>query len=357
MVKSVFLPTYVIRLSSLILGLFALQPLPTWSLPLSPGDRVKVSIPEGDLFNGTYEVDLDGALNIPHLQPIVVAGLEPPEIEQILTAAFVENKLFNPAFIQTTLQVVEWAPIQINVSGAVFQPGRILINERSPESRARITQTAGDYAPERFFTAAIRSAGGVMPNADIQNAQLIRKGQTSTIDLSGVLEGKGFEDVPLIAGDHIVIPDAGKFQAELVRPSQITPPGVKVFLSNLTQPASGNASAGITRDSTVFEYGSRLSQAVIAGNCAGGSTSNARRRVVLVRTNRMTGKTQVFDRTVEDLIHTSLKNGNGTKDDNPLLMPDDGIACYDSKATNLKGVADTLSSIFSPFSLLFNLFR
>lgn len=357
MAKSVFLPAHTIRVTTFIsqiaIGLLSVQP--GWSLPLSPGDLVKLSIPEGELFNGTYEVNLDGTLNIPHLKPIVAAGLELPEVEQTITAAFIENKLFNPAFIQTTIQVVEWSPIQVNVAGAAFQPGRILINQRTPDARARITQASGDYPPERFLTAAIRAAGGVMPNADLHNIQLIRSGQERTIDLRGVLTGESFEDVPLMAGDRIVIPDAGKFQNDLVRPSQITIQGVRIFLSNLTQPAAGNAgnaSAGINRDATAFTYGSRLSQAVIAGNCAGGNSSNAKRRAVLVRTDRMTGKTQVFDRSIEDLLRTSTEDTN-----NPLLLPDDGIACYDSKTTNLKGVAETLSTIFSPFSLLFNLFR
>ncbi|MBE9009889.1 polysaccharide export protein [Pseudanabaenaceae cyanobacterium LEGE 13415] len=347
------LPALAIPFSTLILGLVC--PFPSWSLPLSPGDRIKLTIPEGELFNGTYEVNLDGTLNIPHLQPIKVAGLEPPEIEQTLTTAFINNKLFNPAFIQTSVQVVEWAPIQVNVSGATFQTGRILINQRTPDARSRITQASGDYSPERFLTAAIRAAGGVMPNADIQNVQLIRNGKARSIDLSGVLEGDNFNDVPLMAGDRIVVPDAGKFQNQLVRPSQITIEGVRIFLSNLTQPAAGNAgnaSAGISRDATAFKYGSRLSQAVIAGNCAGGSVSNSRRRAVLVRTDRMTGKTQVVDRAIEDLLRNSTEDTN-----NPLLLPDDGIACYDSKSTNLRGVAETLSTIFSPFTLLFNLFR
>lgn len=322
------------------------------SLPLSPGDRLKVSIPEGELFNGTYEVNLDGTLQIPYLQPLSVAGLEASQIEQTLTQALVSKGLFNPQFLQVTIQPVEWAPVQINVSGATFQPGRLLINQRNPEARARITQTSGDYPPERFLTAAIREAGGVLPNADVKNIRLIRKGQESTIDLSGVFAGETIQDIPLIAGDQIIVPDAKKVQPELIRPSQITIAGVRVFLSNLTQPASSNSGASVNKDATAFVYGSRLSQAVIAGNCAGGSSSNAKRRALLVRTDRMTGQTTVMERPIEDLLRKPNDDVN-----NPFLMPDDGVACYDSKTTNLKGVADTLGAIFSPFSLLLNLLK
>jgi polysaccharide biosynthesis/export protein len=322
------------------------------ALPLSPGDRIKVSIPEGDLFSGIYQVNLDGTISLPHLQPLLVKGLEPTQVEQALSETFVNQGLFNPAFIQVTVQVMEWAPIQVSVAGATFQPGRVLINERSAEMRAHLTQASGDYPPERFLTAAIRAAGGVLPTADVKTVRLLRNGQEKVIDLSGVLAGQRVEDIPLIADDQIAIADTGKVQSDLMRPSQITIAGVRVFLSNLTQPASSNASAAISKDSTSFVYGSRFSQAVIAANCAGGNSSNAKRRAVLVRTDRANGQTQIFDRPIEGLLRASTDDLT-----NPFLMPDDGVACYDSKATNLRGVAETLGTIFSPFSLLLNLFR
>jgi polysaccharide biosynthesis/export protein len=325
---------------------------PGMGLPLSPGDRLKVSIPEGELFNGNYAVNLDGMLQIPHLQPLRVGGLEPAQVEQNLKQELIQEGMFNPAFVRVTMQVTEWAPVQVEVVGATFQPGRVLVNERKPEDRALLTQISGDYPPERFLTAAIRAAGGVLPNADVKNIHLIRNGQDHSIDLSGVLTGSTIQDVPVIAGDQIVVPDAGHFQNELVRPSQITIEGVRVFLSNLTEPASSNSSSAISKDATSFVYGSRLSQAVIAANCAGGSRVNAKRHVLLVRTDRMTGHTQVVDRPIEDLLRKANEDPI-----NPLLMPDDGIACYDSNATNVRGVAQILSDIFNPFALLLNLFK
>jgi polysaccharide biosynthesis/export protein len=326
--------------------------LPGWSLPLSPGDRIKVSIPEGDLFQGVYEVNLDGSLKIPYLSPVAVAGLEPSQIERILKQEFIKAELFNPKFIQVSVQVSQWAAIQVNVTGETFEPGRVIINQRSPDDLANSTQLSGDYPPQRFLTAAIQAAGGVLPNADVKQIQLIRNGKTTTFDFSGVFNGETVDEVPLIAGDRIIVPDAGHFQNELVRPSQITIPGLRVFLSNLSQPASGNAGASVTKDSSAFVYGSRFSQAVVAANCVGGRADNFKRRAVLVRTDRITGQTKAIDRPVEQLLRA-------TNDDetNPYLMPDDGVACYDSATTNLQGVAQVLGDIFSPFSLLLNLFR
>jgi polysaccharide export outer membrane protein len=326
--------------------------LPGWGLPLSPGDRIKLSIPEGDLFQGTYQVNLDGSLKIPYLSAVSVAGLEPPQVEKLLKQELIKAELFNPEFVQVSVQVSQWAAIQVNVVGATFQPGRVMINQRSPEEIANGTQLSGDYPPLRFLAAAIQAAGGVLPNADVKQIQLVRNGETQAFDFSGVFNGETVADIPLIAGDQIIVPDSGRFNNELVRPSQITIPGLRVFLSNLTQPASSNSSASIDKDSSAFVYGTRFSQAVVAANCVGGSSNNAKRRAVLVRTDRLTGQTKAIDRPVEELLRAS--NNDET---NPFLMPDDGVACYDSATTNLRGVAQVLGDIFSPFSLLLNLFR
>ncbi len=329
----------------------ALNASASLALPLSPGDRIKITIPEGDLFNGSYVVTLDGSLNIPHLPAIAVAGQEPAQVEQILKQTLTAKKLFNPNFVQVSIQALEWAPIQVHVSGATFQPGRVLINQRSPDALNHVSQASGDSPPDRFLTAAIQAAGGILPSADVRRIKLIRDDQETTIDLSGIFSGERVAEVPLVAGDQIIVPDTGQIQNELVRPSQISISGVRVFLSNLTQPASGNAGAGANKDAA-FMYGTRLSQALISVNCAGGNAGNARRRAVLVRTNRISGKTQAFDFAIED----TLRKANNDQT-NPFLMPDDGIACYDSRTTNLRGVAQILGDIFSPFSLLINLFK
>lgn len=334
--------------------LSALIALPAMALPLSPGDRLRVLIPEGQEFSGAYEVNLDGTLNIPYLEPLPVVGLEPEQVQQTITEALLKNRLFQRRFLRVSVTMLQWSSVQVTVSGAVFEPGRVSINSRTPEDRAQqLNQTSGDYPADRFLTAAIRSAGGVQPDANVKQVQLTRNGQTQTIDLSGVFAGEPIADVPLVAGDQVVVPRDQQMHYDHVRPSQITPPGIQIFLSNLTVPASSNATSGINSDTSKIPYGIRLSQAVMAANCVGGTRStNARRRVLLVRTDRYTGQTHPFERSVEDLMRHS-----NSVDTNPFLMPGDGIACYDSTATNLQGVAQLLGAVFSPFKFILDLFR
>jgi polysaccharide export outer membrane protein len=326
----------------------------SWGLPLSPGDRLKISIPEGDEFSGIFDVDLDGNLEIPYLPSIPVVGFEPPQVEQALSQTLIGGGFFQPSFLRVSVKVVRWAPIPVLVSGATFEPGRVSINNRSPDELAQqSTQVTGDDPPERFLIAAIRSAGGVMPDADVKAVRLIRGGQERVIDLSGVFTGQLLENVPLIAGDQIIVPRADHRNNDLVRPSQITPPGISVYLSNLTVPAQNNASSSINSDSTKFPYGARFSQAVVSANCSGGTqATNARRHAVLVHTDRFTGETTALERPIEHL----LKHQN---DDaiNPFLMPGDGVACYDSTVTNVRDVLRIVGEAFFPYTVIRNLFR
>jgi polysaccharide export outer membrane protein len=188
---------------------------------------------------------------------------------------------------------------------------------------------------------------------------LLKRGEQETVvDLSGVFTGAPLEDIPLVAGDRILVPSKGYQQPELVRPSEITPPGIKVFISNLTIPAVSNASSAIgnQQEGITFPYGARFSQAVIAGNCAGGiPNTNASRKALLVRVNPITGETMIKERKVEDLLRNFENN-----EDNPLLMPRDGMVCYDSSITKTRDVFRTITDILSPlnpFLLLRNLFR
>ncbi|MFM7602153.1 MAG: polysaccharide biosynthesis/export family protein [Pseudanabaena sp.] len=320
---------------------------PLAALPLSPGDRIRILIPEGELFNGVYEVNTNGTISIPYLAPLPVVGLDLSTIQDLIQIQLIERKYFQPQFLQISVLPLALAPIAVNVSGETFQPGRVLINNRSAEVRAQqLTQSSGDYAPDRFLTSALRGAGGVTPNADITKISIIRQNKKLTVDLSGIFTGEPVEDVPLIAGDVIIVPKRDMIDPRIVRPSQITPPEIVVFLSN------GNATSAIGKDASSFPYGARFSQAIFASNCVGGTiTTNASRRAVLVRTDRLSGETVAIDRSVEDLIRNSKDQIT-----NPFLMPQDSVACYDSTVTEVRGVLDFVGDILNPIKLIQDIF-
>lgn len=210
------------------------------------------------------------------------------------------------------------------------------------------TQRSGDNPIERFLTTAIRSAGGVRPDADLTSIKVVRDGVVSTLDISGIINGHHFDDIALVAGDQIIIPSLGMTQPGLMRPSQITPPGFDIFISNLSTPADSNAQSAIGKHSRSIPYGTRLLRGLISANCVGGTVhTNASRMAILVTTDLTTGQTKVIQRSIEDLVR------NHNRDEfNPYLMPNDGIACYDSNVTSIRAVARSFSDLFNPLFLL-----
>ncbi|MDH3538162.1 MAG: polysaccharide biosynthesis/export family protein, partial [Gammaproteobacteria bacterium] len=141
---------------------------------MSPGDRLQIDIVDGEPFNGRYEVDVDGALKLPYLPPLPVAGIDVAKLEENLSSTLVRAEYFKPERIKVSVRVHEWSHAQVYVSGEVFNPGQVTINARNSEERALKQHLAnGDFPSERLLDAALRAAGGVRPGAAIDRIQLL----------------------------------------------------------------------------------------------------------------------------------------------------------------------------------------
>jgi polysaccharide export outer membrane protein len=317
--------------------------------PLSPGDRIRVQVHDGEDFNGLYEVDIDGTLNLPHLEPFLIAGLQVHEAEALVRQTLLQAGYYLPFQLRLNLDVQQWAPVQVTVSGAVFAPGVVTVNARNAEDRAqKSTQITGDFPPERLLPAALRAAGGVRPDADLSNVLLIRRDEMRRISLAGIFDGGIVQNLALAAGDTVLVPETGRFDERLVRPTVVTTPGIRVYLSNLTEPATGNAESAIGKHATSLPYGARLLNGLIAANCVGGTgATNSSRYAVLVSRNTSTSAPMVIERSIDDLVREPAR-----RELNPLLMPEDGIACFDSGVTNLRDVARTIGTLLLPLSIL-----
>jgi len=325
------------------------DPILAQGLLLSPGDLVEVLIEDGDGFNGRYIVDNAGYVKLPIIGVIEAGGATTNKLETNIELALVRAEIFHPASARVTIHVLNWSSIEVSVAGAVFQPRTVFINKKPTGiQNAEHLDAYGDYSTTRLLSEALRAVSGVRPDAKLDQIILLRKGWQVQIDMTGMLSGNLVKDYPLVAGDRVIVPSTGCFQASLVRPSQITPKGFRVFMSNLIDSAGDNASAAIGRFSTSLPYGTRLLQAAVSANCVGGKDwTNAPRRVVLASKNPITGQTQVIERSVEQLITTPNEENI-----NPYLMPNDAVACYDSDITNFRDIARVVADIILPFKLL-----
>jgi len=239
-------------------------------------------------------------------------------LENTISRLLVEGGFFRSNFVQVDASVLQWAPIRVQVGGAVFSGGDVVLNERkAADDRDERVGAAGDFTTQRTLSAALAAAAGVRPDADVHNIVLIRKGQRRIYDMSGSLDGGPVEDPLLVAGDRIHVPSRGCFQLALARPSRITPPGIRVYMSNLTRPAASNANSAIGRDATSLPYGTRLLQGLVSANCVGGiQATNAGRWAILISRNPITGESEVISRSA-GAFHPLPEDANFGNDGRP----------------------------------------
>lgn len=312
----------------------------------SPGDRFNVLVFGSKEFSGDYAVNVDGNVNLPFAGPIKAIGLTNRQLTRSIKRRMASKGLFTESAGQISVQPVEYAPVNVTVAGAVFKPGRFTINiVLDKEKRVARRSKSGDNPLDRFFPAAAQAAGGIRPDADLSNIKVYRNGRPITLDWRGAIAGYPVDDMPLIEGDHIQVGEAGCFQSALVRPSQITPEGIRIFLSNLTVPALNNSNSTQNHDTSAgVPYGTRMLQALVQGNCVGGTyATNAKRIAVLISRNPKTRKTEVVQRSIEDLVRSADRDKI-----NPFLMPEDALACYDSNVTELRDVLSVIYGAILP---------
>lgn len=308
---------------------------------LTRNDLIDVRIADDDTFSGAYVVSRDGTIKLPFLAPVIAQGRSTGEVEGDIAAQLIAGDYFADR-PQISVRVSDFASVTVGVSGAVFEPRSVEIGGVPGDQVDSQRQIAlGASSEGRNLSAALRAAGGVRPDADISAVEIRRGGALHVLDMRGVFDGQNAIDIMLLTGDTVTVPSRGCFQEDLMRPSPISPPGISLFLSNLTQPAASNASSAIGRDVREIPYGTRYIQAVIDTNCVGGArATSADRSAVLFSRNPVTDVSVVIERDIEDLLRRADRD-----DYDPFLLPGDSIACYDSTVTNIGEVGRILGIV------------
>ena len=307
----------------------------------SRNDLLDVRIGQDEDLTDRYVISRDGTLKLPFLASVRAQGRSAAEVEASLERALVKAGLYDSA-PPVSVRVADFASVSVGVSGAVFEPHQVEIGgvsgDQIDNNRAGVL---GASTEARNLSAAIRAAGGVRPDADLSAVELRRGGRLYKLDLRGVFEGHNIVDVMLLTGDTVFVPSRQCFQDDLMRPSPISPPGVTMFLSNLTQPATANAQSAIGRDVREMPYGTRYLQAVVDANCVGGPrATSAHRSAVLLSRNPVSGVSLVIERDIEDMLRRADRD-----DYDPYILPGDALACYDSTVTNVAEVARVLGLV------------
>lgn len=156
---------------------------------LRAGDRVEIrlgGVPSEDTgtVSGSYTIDPEGYINLPHIGKVRAAGLEQHDLQQTIENRYKSEQIYTRPTVTINQQMGDRF---VNVDGEV-------------RSRQRVS-----FTPDMTLMTAINAAGGLSEYADQKRVQLTRDGQAQTIDIRQIRRGAQ-EDIPVIPGDAIFVP-------------------------------------------------------------------------------------------------------------------------------------------------------
>jgi polysaccharide biosynthesis/export protein len=237
------------------------------------------------------------------------------------------------------------SPPKVIVVGEVNRPGTYTVKGESNNTNNN-TQLAGVVALPTV-TNAIQAASGIKPTANIRQIQLIRTNrngeQKIAIDLFKLIQqGDSSQDFILQEGDRIFIPMAqapNPQDVELVASSTLSPAAIKInVIGEIATKAGKGGSLDVPPNTT-------LNQALLIA----GGFDNVRSNKSEVDFIRLNPNGTVTKRMIKLNFARGIDPEN-----NPRLQNNDTIVIG---RNNLTRIGDGFSTILTPFSGLFNLFR
>jgi polysaccharide export outer membrane protein len=162
---------------------------PEESSTLGPGDSFRLEIVGEKELPTDYQVASDGTVDLPYIQTLAVAGLEPQEVSRLYRERLISAKILtNPS---VSVQVQEYRSKKVTVLGQVVKPG------------------AFPFTAGLTLVQAVSQAGGLNAIAVRDQVRLTRrlkggKTRTVTFDFEAISSGVA-DDVPLQSGDRIFV--------------------------------------------------------------------------------------------------------------------------------------------------------
>ncbi|MBG9389052.1 polysaccharide biosynthesis/export family protein [Caenimonas aquaedulcis] len=154
---------------------------------VGPNDLIDIEVLDLDNLKRTVRVNAAGAISMPLIGQVVVAGLSSQEVEQLIADRYREKYLQNP---QVSIFIKEFTTERITVEGAVNRPGIFPLTGQITLLRA--LALAGGFAP-------IANSSQVMLYR--VNDQRVR--EVAVYDIEKIRAGKN--DDPPIRGDDLIV--------------------------------------------------------------------------------------------------------------------------------------------------------
>jgi polysaccharide export outer membrane protein len=306
------------------IGAFALVwlfSLGSFADTLSSSDRIAVTVTHGEEFSSPADagflIGADGMVVVPRLGKVPAAGREENQVEQDLT----ERLRYYIKVPQVSVSLVSVSPVAVEVTGAVYRPGKVVLTAEAPSSGA----TKIEASAFRTVFNALKKAGGIRPEANVTAIEVERAGQRRTLGVG--------EDASLITGDRIFVPSGGNAG---INPSQLAPDQITVYVSGVDLPNS-------TIGAVALKPGATLFRALTAAGATGQNFLRGGRQVVLIRLG-LDQQRQIQRFALDEVV-------SGQTD--PLLEEGDSIAVDGGSVSTAKGFIDFISPFFYPLTRLF----
>jgi polysaccharide biosynthesis/export protein len=298
---------------------------------LGVGDQIQITVMGYDEFTGVKPVLPDGNITLPLIGQVAAAGKTQKELTQELTVRL--NTLLVDPFV--TLSLATLRPVIINVAGEVQRPGQVQFPSLTAASTDPTNTALNNNIPT--VNAALVSAGGITPYADIRQITLKRyspnhPAEPITINLwDAIASNNAPPDLILQDGDSLYVPRLSAdstIDRRLIARSSLAPQTIRVrVVGEVVKPGE-----------VLVPPNSSLSSAIAI---AGGPTQEARlNRVAFVRM----GEQNEIQRQVLDL--QNLTDNYQVQDGDVIIVPKRGSS----------QLIDVAGRIFSPLGVLVNLF-
>jgi protein involved in polysaccharide export with SLBB domain len=156
---------------------------------LGPGDEIIVTLRGQENSEYRTQVDRDGRVVLPRINPVPAAGRTLGDFRQDVAAALRRAYVSTEGFVT----VGRLRQISVLVSGEVGTPGmRTLTGLATPAD-------------------AVLVSGGIKKSGSLRSVRVIRGGRSFTVDLYSVLTGQAHaSSLTLTDGDRIVVPSLGR---------------------------------------------------------------------------------------------------------------------------------------------------
>ena len=156
-----------------------------------PGDTIELRIggvpsEEITVVTGTYTVDGEGCINLPHIGKVQAAGLSQAALQRGVEGAYKSKEIYTNPSITVTIPTTQRF---VNVSGDVRSPRRV------------------EFTTDLTVLGAISAAGGFTDYADQRKVRLMRGGKVQIVDIKAVRNNPAL-DIRMLPGDQIEVPQS-----------------------------------------------------------------------------------------------------------------------------------------------------